>query len=135
MSAAIHAKFFPPARPVCRYSRTDLERMAIESASAKRAAAARKRDNERKKASRLGLIARPARSMATGDDARILRAVAMEFGITVDDLVGTGRTRSLTDARCVAADRLIELGCRAAHVARLLNRNPSSISRRNKKCL
>lgn len=60
---------------------------------------------------------------------RILKLVAREYGYTVADLCGPGRSRTLTLARSIAAFLLCDqVGLSQPEVGRLLNRDHSTIN-------
>ena len=118
-AAAIHAKFFPPARPVCRYTRADLERMHMERLVAKHDRAVRSYIDTS--------TAGPIHLSAPTRDCKILLVAAIMYGVSVRDLVGPKRHNILTNARAYAAHRLHDIGRTSTQIGEILQRDHTSI--------
>lgn len=112
-AASIHAIFFPPARPICRYTRAELKLggdglprpIAIGAVTVESAVMETPRARARK-------IASVATSM---------------YGVTIDEVFGRSRRKSCVQARAHVARELRGMGWSYPRIARFLHRDHTTI--------
>lgn len=114
-SAEIHTKFFPQARPICAFTRADIDRMASEM---------KPRKPRVPPPDPVG----PVRAGASVGEGRIISVAAAMFGVSARDLVGRNRSDLLVYAREYASVRLrMDLRRSYFRIGELLRRDHKTI--------
>tara|TARA_R110000868_G_scaffold145660_4_gene366002 strand:- start:2227 stop:2700 length:474 start_codon:yes stop_codon:yes gene_type:complete len=135
-SHEIHLKFFPQAKPICKYTIEQI-REASDAARAKARELIfqkqRRKDDklssQRSRRANIHIIDdSPIHIEAPPRDLKILRVAALMYGVSMREMVGTKRTKYMTHARRYAATRLRdELGRSFPQIGGLLNRDQTTI--------